>query len=102
MAEKSKTVLAYMLHNAPVNGRLLLAETVVEIPRDVAEEFAGRGVVRKTTVEERAAFKRAVQVSHFGEDDDPDAALAAAKDAPKGERQSSAKTAAEAGVAQGR
>lgn len=95
--EKEKTVLAYMMRNGSVHGRLVLANTVVEIPLDIANDYLKRGVVRKATTEERKAFKAAVDAPHFGEEDAPEAAqadLEKAKSASKSERDVNASAAA--------
>jgi hypothetical protein len=64
-------VKAYMLHNVPVAGRILFADTVQEMPRSQATELRDRGAVRKPTKDEvDRLFRPPAQTPAFGEEKD--------------------------------
>jgi hypothetical protein len=69
------TVKAYMLHNVPLNGQLLYADSVQEMPRSVATELRDRGAVRKATKDEiDRLWRPRVPTPAFGEEKDEEAA----------------------------
>lgn len=68
--EEEPLVKAFMIRNSSYQGRLLLANTVAEIPRSLATELRDRNAARKPTKEELAQFKSVVNSPQFGEEPD--------------------------------
>jgi hypothetical protein len=78
-------VKAYLVHNTSVNGQILLADTVQELPRSVATELRDRGAVRKPTADEVATlFRATAETPPFGEEPDEEAAEEEAAAPPAG------------------
>ena len=69
MTEGDPTVKAFLVHNTSVGGQLMLAGTVVDLPRSVATNLRDRGGARKPTEDEvKTLYRTAPDTPPFGEE----------------------------------